>query len=49
MTGVQTCALPIFVRYDPDQLLSDMVEYDGILYLAGQVGEDTKVGMKEQT
>ena len=37
------------VRYDPDQRLSDMVEYDGILYLAGQVGEDTKVGMKEQT
>ena len=37
------------IRYDPDQRLSDMVEYDGRLYLAGQVGEDTKVGIKEQT
>ncbi len=37
------------VRYDPDKRLSDMVEYAGILYLAGQVGEDTKAGMKEQT
>ena len=37
------------VRYDPDQRLSDMVEYDGTLYLAGQVGEDTRVGMQEQT
>jgi len=37
------------VRYDPDKRLSDMVEYAGTLYLAGQVGEDTKVGMKEQT
>ena len=25
------------VRYDPDQKLSDMVEYNGTLYLAGQV------------
>ncbi len=37
------------VRYDPDKRLSDMVEYAGILYLAGQVGEDTTVGIKEQT
>ena len=37
------------IRYDPDQRLSDMVEYAGQLYLAGQVGEDTKVGMKAQT
>ncbi len=37
------------VRHDPDQRLSDMVEYDGRLYLAGQVGEDTKAGAKEQT
>ena len=37
------------IRYDPDQRLSDMVEYDGRLYLAGQVGEDTKAGMKGQT
>jgi enamine deaminase RidA (YjgF/YER057c/UK114 family) len=37
------------VRYDPDKRLSDMVEHDGILYLAGQVGEDTKAGIKEQT
>ena len=37
------------IRYDPDKRLSDMVEYDGRLYLAGQVGEDTTVGMQEQT
>ena len=37
------------VRYDPDKRLSDMVEYNGILYLAGQVGDDMKAGMKEQT
>ncbi len=37
------------IRYDPDKRLSDMVEYDGTLYLAGQVGEDTKAGMHEQT
>jgi enamine deaminase RidA (YjgF/YER057c/UK114 family) len=37
------------IRYDPDERLSDMVEHDGRLYLAGQVGEDTRVGMHEQT
>ena len=37
------------IRYDPDKRLSDMVEFDGRLYLAGQVGEDTKVGMQAQT
>ena len=37
------------IRYDPDKRLSDMVEYNGILYLAGQVGEDTTAGMQEQT
>ncbi len=37
------------VRYDPDQRLSDMVEYAGTLYLAGQVGEDTKADAKGQT
>jgi enamine deaminase RidA (YjgF/YER057c/UK114 family) len=37
------------VRYDPDQRLSDMVEYDGRLYLAGQVGEDTRADMTGQT
>jgi enamine deaminase RidA (YjgF/YER057c/UK114 family) len=37
------------IRYDPDRKLSDMVEYQGRLYLAGQVGEDTKVGIKAQT
>ena len=37
------------VRYDPDKRLSDMVEFNGTLYLAGQVGEDTKVGMQAQT
>ena len=37
------------VRYDPDQKLSDMVEHDGALYLAGQVGADLKGGMRAQT
>ena len=37
------------VRYDPDKRLSDMVEYNGTLYLAGQVGEDTNAGMTGQT
>jgi enamine deaminase RidA (YjgF/YER057c/UK114 family) len=37
------------VRYDPDKRLSDMVEHAGKLYLAGQVGEDTKAGMQGQT
>ena len=37
------------VRYDPDQRLSDMVEYDGRLYLAGQVGEDTRADAQGQT
>ena len=37
------------VRYDPDQRLSDMVEHNGVLYLAGQVGTDLTAGMKGQT
>lgn len=37
------------VRYDADQRLSDMVEYGGVLYLAGQVGADLKAGMQGQT
>jgi len=37
------------IRYDPDKRLSDMVEYNDTLYLAGQVGEDTGAGMKAQT
>ena len=37
------------VRYDPDKRLSDMVEYNGMLYLAGQVGEDMQADMKGQT
>lgn len=36
-------------RYDPDQRLSDMVEHHGVLYLAGQVGEDLKADMQGQT
>jgi len=37
-------------RIDPlEGKLSDAVEYNGILYLAGQVAENLKVGMKEQT
>ena len=37
-------------RIDPiDGKLSDAVEYNGIIYLAGQVATDTSVGMKAQT
>ncbi|HYC48747.1 MAG TPA: RidA family protein [Burkholderiales bacterium] len=37
-------------RIDPiDGKLSDAVEHNGILYLAGQVAENLSVGMKEQT
>jgi len=38
------------VRIDPiGGKLSDAVEHNGILYLAGQVAEDLGVGMKAQT
>jgi enamine deaminase RidA (YjgF/YER057c/UK114 family) len=38
------------VRHDPiDGKLSDAVEYNGILYLAGQVAENLTAGMREQT
>lgn len=37
------------IRHDPDKKLSDAVEYNGLLYLAGQVAEDTSAGMKAQT
>ena len=37
------------LRYDPDKRLSDMVEHDGTLYLAGQVGADMQADMKGQT
>jgi len=37
------------IRYDPDKRLSDMVEYAGMLYLAGQVGADSSASMQEQT
>ena len=37
-------------RVDPiDGKLSDAVEFNGIVYLAGQVASDLSVGMKEQT
>src|SRR4051812_48635294 len=37
-------------RVDPiDGKLSDAVEYNGIIYLAGQVAADLRLGMKEQT
>jgi enamine deaminase RidA (YjgF/YER057c/UK114 family) len=37
-------------RIDPiDGKLSDAVEYNGLIHLAGQVAEDLGVGMKEQT
>ena len=38
------------VRYDPiGGKLSDAVEHNGMIYLAGQVAENLKAGMKEQT
>jgi enamine deaminase RidA (YjgF/YER057c/UK114 family) len=38
------------VRVDPmGGKLSDAVEYNGLVYLAGQVAEDLKGGMKAQT
>jgi enamine deaminase RidA (YjgF/YER057c/UK114 family) len=38
------------VRVDPiDGKLSDAVEYNGLIYLAGQVAGDLSAGMKEQT
>lgn len=38
------------VRHDPlVGKLSDAVEFGGLAFLAGQVAEDTRVGMKAQT
>ena len=38
------------VRHDPiGGKLSDAVEYNGLVYLAGQVAEKLDAGMKEQT
>ena len=37
------------VRHDPDRKLSDAVEYNGVVYLAGQVAENLEAGMREQT
>ena len=36
-------------RHNPDRKLSDAVEYNGLIYLAGQVAENLNLGMKEQT
>jgi len=36
-------------RHDPDQKLSDAVEHNGVVYLAGQVAENTATGMRQQT
>jgi enamine deaminase RidA (YjgF/YER057c/UK114 family) len=47
MNGVK---LSDIVRIDPmGGKLSDAVEYNGLIYLAGQVAEKLNVGMKEQT
>lgn len=37
------------IRHDPNKKLSDAVEYNGLIYLAGQVGEDASASMKAQT
>jgi enamine deaminase RidA (YjgF/YER057c/UK114 family) len=36
-------------RHDPMEKLGDAVEYNGVVYLAGQVAEKLDCGMKEQT
>ena len=36
-------------RHNPDKRLSDAVEYNGLVFLAGQVAENLSVGMKAQT
>lgn len=37
------------VRHNPQGKLCDATEYNGVVYLAGQVAENTGVGMKAQT
>jgi enamine deaminase RidA (YjgF/YER057c/UK114 family) len=37
------------VRHPCDAKLSDAVEYNGLVFLAGQVAENLAVGMKQQT
>lgn len=37
------------IRHDPDKKLSDAVEYNGLVFLAGQVAEDLSAGIKAQT
>ena len=37
------------IRHNPDKRLSDAVEYNGLVFLAGQVAENCSVGMKAQT
>jgi enamine deaminase RidA (YjgF/YER057c/UK114 family) len=40
---------PDIVRHKFDDKLSDAVEYNGLVFLAGQVAEDLGAGMREQT
>lgn len=37
------------IRHDPSKRYSQAVECNGLVFLAGQVGEDTSAGMKAQT
>ena len=37
------------VRHRYDDKLSDAVEYNGLVFLAGQVAENLRIGMREQT
>ncbi len=37
------------IYHSPMKKLSDATQYQGVIYLAGQVAEDLKVGMYEQT
>src|SRR3954462_10079577 len=45
----KTSTMSDIARHNPDRKLSDAVEYNGLIYLAGQVAEKLSVGMKEQT
>ena len=40
---------PDIVRHNPQGKLADAVEYNGLVFLAGQVADNLKVGMKAQT
>lgn len=36
-------------RHDPNDIMSKVVEHNGVVYVSGQTADDNSVGMKEQT